>query len=159
MLQVNSTVITGSSPEKEGGGGREREGEGERDSQLSCIIIMTTAASRSQPQIHHNKSPEYAWIPQLLHRHIMISCALTIRLKSSFKYARRQTLRLSEDTELKQIIWNKSRYLLWVRAVPVDAVSLRRSQPGAHAHNAAHNPNRIHGGEERRRAHGKTQLR
>lgn len=50
------------------------------------------------------------------------------------------------------------RYLLWIRAVPVDAVSLRWSKPGADAHNEAHNPNQIHGGEEWRRAERK-QLR
>lgn len=45
-------------------------------------------------------------------------------------------------------------YLLWVRAVPVDAVPLRWSKPGADAHNAAHNPYQIHGGEEWRRQRG-----
>lgn len=39
------------------------------------------------------------------------------------------------------------RYLLWVRAVPVDAVPLRWSKPGADADNEAQNPNQIHGGE------------
>lgn len=51
------------------------------------------------------------------------------------------------------------RYLLWVRAVPVDAVPLRWRKPGADAHNEAHSPNQIHGGEEWRRAVVLTQLR
>lgn len=58
----------------------------------------------------------------------------------------------------------KTRYLLGVGAVPVDAVSLRRNQPGANADDEARNPNQIHvagregrgwgssGGERRRRA-------
>lgn len=44
------------------------------------------------------------------------------------------------------------RYLLWVGAVPVDAVSLCCNEPGANAHEEANNPNQIHGGEQRRRA-------
>lgn len=38
----------------------------------------------------------------------------------------------------------KTRYLLGVGAVPVDAVSLRRNQPGANADDEARNPNQIH---------------
>lgn len=58
VLQVNSTIITGSSPEKEGG--REGEGEKERERLPTVLHYYHDNSSESlPPQIHH-KSPEYA---------------------------------------------------------------------------------------------------
>lgn len=56
-------------------------------------------------------------------------------------------MHLGEDVKGQR----EARYLLLVGAVPVDAVPLRRQQPGAAADDQSRNPNQVHGGSEQTR--------